>query len=437
MRGNMSNLDLLPRIRSVNANLNLPGSKSIANRVLLLAAIAHGTSVIHNVPDVSEDVMLMLDALQMLGVNINKITTGSDESGSSSYEIEGCGGEFRIKDAEIFCGNSGTTIRFLGAMLSLMPGRYCLTGIERMKERPINDMIVALEQLGAKTTFRENKGFPPFQTSPYKDNQANTINLSGKLSSQYLTGLLMALPVLGRDVRVHIFDELISKPYVDITVALLAKFGCMVETIGNDYIIHGGSTLHAIEYTIEPDASSASYFLALGALDGKVRVYNLSADSLQGDKKFASVLHKMGAKVDYMHNSIMVRKQGKLKAINQNMQQMPDVAMTLATLALFAEGTSTISGISSWKVKETDRLQAMYNELTKLGAIVAITDDSITITPPDEIKQNVAIDTYNDHRMAMCFSLVAAHGQPVTINNYECVGKTFANYFDVFKKICY
>lgn len=432
----MSSMNLSPRYKNINANLNLPGSKSIANRVLLMAAVAHGTSVIHNVPDVSEDVKLMLEAIQQLGVRVNKIGENKS-SGSSSYEIEGCGGEFRVKEAEVFCGNSGTTIRFLGAMLALMPGRYCLTGIERMKERPIGDLVSALELLGAKVGYVENAGFPPLQTNPYRDKFVGTVSISGKLSSQYLTGLLIALPILERDIKIHIMDELISKPYVDITLALLTKFGCRADNRGNDYILHGGRGLQAIEYTIEPDASSASYFLAMGALDGKIRINNLSDSSLQGDKKFAYVLGQMGAKVDYMQNSIMVRRQDNLKPVDINMQNMPDVAMTIATMALFANGTSTITGISSWRVKETDRLQAMYNELTKLGATVVITDDSIQITPPKQLNSDVKINTYNDHRMAMCFSLVAASGHPITINDYECVGKTFANYFDIFKEICY
>lgn len=432
----MNSLKLLPRTKSINADLNLPGSKSIANRVLLMAAVAYGTSIIHNVPDVSEDVQLMLNAIGQLGIRVNKIAS-DDTNGSSSYEIEGCGGEFQVKTAEIFCGNSGTTIRFLGAMLALMPGKYVLTGIQRMKERPIGDMLSALELLGAKIKCVEKPGFPPFVTEPYKDNYIGTVGISGRLSSQYLTGLLMALPILKRDIKVHIFDELISKPYVDVTLALLTKFGAVVDNRGNDYIIHGGGGLHAIEYTIEPDASSASYFLAMGAINGKVSIFNLSESSLQGDREFAKVLQCMGAKVDYMQNSIIVRCNGRLKPIDLNMQHMPDVAMTIAIMSLFADGTSTISGISSWKLKETDRLQAMYNELTKLGADVVITDDSIQITPPKELRSDVAIDTYNDHRMAMCFSLIAAYGKPIIINDYECVGKTFANYFNVFNKICY
>lgn len=434
----MPNISLIPRKKTIDTSLNLPGSKSIANRVLLLAAIADGTSIIHNVPDVSEDVILMLEALKQLGVKINKLAVKNAADTSSSYEIEGCGGEFITKDATIFCGNSGTSIRFLLAALALMPGSYCLTGIQRMKERPIKDLVLALNQVGAKIDYVENQGFPPLQTHAFQDNNINTISLSGKMSSQYLTGLLMALPLLKRDININIYDQLISKPYVDITVALLAKFGCNVSDDGHDnYLVKGDFRLKGIEYTIEPDASSASYFLAMGALNGRVVINNLSENSLQGDKNFANVLKQMGANVEYHANSVQVSQYDVLKAINVDMQDMPDVAMTIAVLALFADGVSTIHGISSWRVKETDRLQAMYNELTKLGAIVTMTNDSITINPPSRVRPNVAIDTYNDHRMAMCFSLVAVAGIPVTINNYECVGKTFANYFEVFNNLCY
>jgi 3-phosphoshikimate 1-carboxyvinyltransferase len=460
----MSNLSLSPRTKTINSSLDLPGSKSIANRVLLLAAVAHGTSIIHNVPDVSEDVVLMLEALKHLGVKITKLPIKSNASSTSSYQIDGCDGEFSVKNATIFCGNSGTSIRFLLATLALMPGSYILTGIERMKERPIKDLVLALNQVGAKIDYMENQGYPPLQTHPFVNNQQSTIasgawqaspinienqnyigkanlelgvRLSGQMSSQYLTGLLMALPLLQSDITVHIYDELISKPYVDITIALLAKFGCKIENNGNDYYIRAGSKLTGIEYTVEPDASSASYFLAMGALNGNIKVNNLSEHSLQGDKKFAYVLQQMGAKVEYQTNAIIVQHQGKLRAIDIDMQEMPDVAMTIAILVLFADGMSCIRGISSWKVKETDRLQAIYNELTKLGAVVTMTNDSITITPPDKIKHNIAINTYNDHRMAMCFSLVAVADVPVTINDYECVGKTFANYFEVFNSLCY
>ena len=433
----MSTLLLSPRTKTINASLDLPGSKSIANRVLLLAAVANGTSVIYNVPDVSEDVVLMLEALKHLGVKITKLPVQGNACATSSCEIEGCDGELPVKDATIFCGNSGTSIRFLLAALALMPGSYMLTGIQRMKERPIKDLVLALNQVGAKIDYVENQGYPPLQTHPFKADKASSISLSGQMSSQYLTGLLMALPLLQRDITVHIYDELISKPYVDITVALLAKFGCKIDNIDNDYYIKADSKLTGIEYIIEPDASSASYFLAMGALNGSITVNNLSEHSLQGDKNFAYILQQMGAKVEYKTNAITVSHNGRLKAIDVDMQAMPDVAMTIAVLAIFADGVSHIRGVSSWKVKETDRLQAMYNELTKLGAVVKMTDDSIMITPPDEITHNIAIDTYNDHRMAMCFSLVAVAGVPVTINDYECVGKTFANYFEVFNSLCY
>ncbi len=414
--------------------LDLPGSKSIANRVLLLAAVANGESIIHNVPDVAEDVVLMLNALRELGIQITKID--SSTKGASSYRINGCNGQFPNKNATIFCGNSGTTIRFLSAVLALNQGNYVLTGIERMKERPIKDLVAVLYQLDAQVIYGENEGYPPLKVGGFKDNGIEKVSLSGKISSQYLTGMLIALPLLKRDISIEIYDELISKPYIDITVALLKQFGCIIETNGTIYTIKGSSNLHAIEYTIEPDASSASYFLALGAISGKVTVNNLSKQSLQGDKNFAQVLALMGAKVEYHNNKIQVSS-AKLKAIDINMEDMPDVAMTIAVIALCAPGTTKITGISSWKVKETDRLLAMYNELTKLGASVIITDDSIEITPRVSVKSNTAINTYNDHRMAMCFSLIAAMGYPVVIKDYQCVGKTFSSYFDLFKQICY
>ena len=429
----MHDIYLAPIAKTPDAILNLPGSKSIANRVLLLAAVANGDSTIHNVPEVSEDVILMLEALKKLGVVIQKI---SNKDNVSSYKISGCNGVFPVKNVSLFCGNSGTSIRFLASMLSLMDGQYELTGIERMKERPISDLIEALRMVGADITYVQKTGYPPLNTGVFVDNKADVINISGKVSSQYLTGVLMASALLKRKIVVSIKNGLISKPYIDITIAIMQKFGCVIEVNGNDYIVNPVSSLMAIEYTVEPDASSASYFLALGAVKGYITINNLSKDSLQGDKWFAKCLSSIGAEVNYHANAIKVRSK-LIKPININMEAMPDVAMTLAVLALFANGSSTITGIRSWKVKETDRILAMYTELTKLGAIVSITDDSIEICPPRMINSDVEIDTYNDHRMAMCFSLVAAYGIPVTIRGYRCVGKTFANYFDVFKQICY
>lgn len=427
---------LQPINKPINTTIDLPGSKSIANRVLPLAAFANGVSVIHNVPDVGEDVQLMLSALTALGFQVEKIATVAN--GCSSYKIHGCGGELSVKHAELFLGNSGTSIRFLTAMLAVCDGKYVLTGIERMKERPIKDLVLALRNLGCEINCLENEGYPPLQTMPFNDQGTPEIELSGKISSQYLTGLLMALPLLQRDVNVKIYDELISRPYVEITLALLQKFGVNSQEIApNVFKIFANNGFKAVEYTVEPDASSASYFLAMAAINGEVTINHLSANSLQGDKNFAHVLEQMGANVTYNANTIYCKSAGQLNAVTVNMEDMPDVAMTIAVLAIFATGTTTITGISSWKVKETDRLFAIYTELRKLGAQVSYTDDSITIAPPAKINANVAIDTYNDHRMAMCFSLVAVGGIPVIINDYHCVGKTFANYFDLFEDMLY
>lgn len=424
--------------RAINIELDLPGSKSIANRVLPLAAFADGVSVIHNVPDVGEDVQLMLSALSNLGIKIDKLATA--KNGCSSYKIYGCAGKLIKEESELFLGNSGTSIRFLTAMLALCGGSYTLTGIERMKERPIKDLVDALSQLGANVSYLENNGYPPVKTSSFIDNGTPEIAISGKISSQYLTGILMALPLLKRNIQVRIIDELISRPYVDITIALLKKFGVTVtEVEANVFMVVANENGYkAVEYTVEPDASSASYFLAMAAINGYVKINHLSEDSLQGDKNFAKVLQKMGACITYADNYIECRS-NKLQAIDINMEDMPDVAMTIAILAAFTDGgITTINGISSWKVKETDRLQAIYNELTKLGVDVSYTDDAITIKSANgAIKDNIAIDTYNDHRMAMCFSLVAVAGYNITINDYHCVGKTFANYFDIFEQILY
>ncbi|MEN9946531.1 MAG: 3-phosphoshikimate 1-carboxyvinyltransferase [Pseudomonadota bacterium] len=430
------NIYLTPINKPIKAILDLPGSKSIANRVLPLAAIADGISIIHNIPDVAEDVQLMLEALVELGIKITKLSTALN--GCSSYQIEGCGGKFPKASADLFLGNSGTSIRFLSAILAVSSGEYSLTGIQRMKERPIGDLVNALCQLGCNITYLENEAYPPLQISPFCDNQIKQISISGKISSQYLTGLLLAMPLLGREIQIKIYDELISRPYVEITLALLKLFAIeVVELETNLFAIKTNSGYKATEYTVEPDASSASYFLAMATLAGQVQINNLSANSLQGDKNFAQVLALMGSEVKYASDYIECRQAKNLIAIDVDMEDMPDVAMTVAILALFAEGVTTIRGIASWKVKETDRLIAIATELTKLGATVNYTNDSISILPPQQINSNIAIDTYNDHRMAMCFSLLAVGGISVVINDFSCVGKTFANYFELFDMVVY
>lgn len=424
-------LTLAPRKKNIQATLDLPGSKSIANRVLLLAALAKGTSILHHVPDVSEDVRLMIQALEQLGVAIVPLNK------PHSYRILGCDGVFPVKTAQLFCGNSGTTMRMLTALLSLLSGEYTLIGTERMKHRPIGDLVDSLKQLGADIRYLEHLGYPPLFIGPFRDRAITEISCSGKDSSQYLTGLLMALSAMSREGVIRVKDGLRSKSYVDMTISLLGKFGCTVICDDLHYTLKSTTPLQAIEYTIEPDASSASYFLACAALNGSVTINNMGKNSLQGDKNFAAILEKMGAEVIYRDNAITVRAHKALKAININMENMPDAAMTLAVLCLFAEGTSHISGIGTWKIKETNRLHAMQTELIKLGAKIITSDEAITITPPQKLNEGVAIDTYDDHRMAMSFSLVAAAGIQVIINHYRCVNKTFANYFNVFQQLCY
>ncbi|MBY0379438.1 MAG: 3-phosphoshikimate 1-carboxyvinyltransferase, partial [Burkholderiales bacterium] len=281
----MSNLKLNPITVKINAILELPGSKSIANRVLLLAALSNGISVVSNIPEVSEDVMLMCDALQKLGVIFNKL---SAKNGIASYQIIGCNGEFPVKSAEIFCGNSGTTIRFLCAALAIQSGHYILTGIQRMKERPVGDLVDALRQIGADIEYIEDDAYPPLLIKPFKYNNCDRVLISGHVSSQYISALLMALPILKQNLDIIIKDELISKPYVEITVRLLGMFGCRINLYDNAdkfvsaYIfnIANNLTLNGLDYFIEPDASSASYFLAFGALNGRVSIKHLSNNSL-------------------------------------------------------------------------------------------------------------------------------------------------------------
>ena len=418
-----------------HGSVNLPGSKSIANRALLLAALAQGESILHNIPDTSEDVILMLDALRLLGIDIQLIKNINNNF--SSYVVRGMNGNLGNPQATIFCGNSGTTFRFLTALLALSQGTYVLTGVARMCQRPIDDLVSCLQHFGADINYLKTQLFPPLEIKSFNDTYTPTGKINASTSSQFVTAMLMVLPLLRREITLHISGELISVPYIDTTLKLLSKYGCSITHHNYKmYKIPLISQLCGIEYVVEPDASAASYFLALGAISGNIIIHNLSLSSIQGDKKFAQILQQMGARVTYTDNSIAVSA-AKLSAIQVNMQDMPDVAMTLAVLSLFASGKTTIFGISSWAVKETNRLQAMYNELTKLGATVSITHDSITIVPPIQITPNIHIETYNDHRMAMSFALVAAFGVPVTIKDSQCVNKTFMSFFDEFKRVCY
>jgi len=409
----------------------LPGSKSISNRTLLLAALANGTTEIRDLL-ASDDTERMLEALTTLGVRLEK-------TGDHDYRIIGTGGTFSNKQADLFLGNAGTAFRPLTAALALSDGNYKLSGVPRMHERPIGDLVDALRQAGADISYLENLGFPPLTIAPAKINSQAPIQIRGDVSSQFLTALLMALPLTGKEFVIEVVGELISKPYIEITLNLMARFGVTVQREGWQRFIVPANSRYQSPGTIfvEGDASSASYFLAAGAIGkGPVRVEGVGKHSIQGDIKFAVALALMGANISFGENWVEANTTNeKLKAIDLDCNHIPDAAMTLAVAALFADGTTTLRNIASWRVKETDRLAAMAIELRKVGAVVEEGTDYITITPPEKLTPNALIDTYDDHRMAMCFSLVSLGNTPITINDPKCVAKTFPDYFDRFSSI--
>ena len=426
----------LPASNSAHGNITLPGSKSISNRTLLLAALASGYTQIRNLL-VSDDTDRMLEALKKLGLTINSL--GNVNLSSNVFELTGNKGEFTVKNADLFLGNAGTAFRPLTAALAFSNGNYNLHGIPRMHERPIGDLVNALRQAGAKIECLENEGFPPLKISPATLDLTKPIQIRGDVSSQFLTALLMALPLTKQQANIEVVGALISKPYIEITLNLMAHFGVnVVRDNWKTFTIPPNSEYRSPTIiNVEGDASSASYFLAAGAIGGFVNVIGIGKDSIQGDVKFANALELMGAKISYSSESIQADKPyiHKLKAIDLDCNHIPDAAMTLAILALFADGTTTLRNIASWRVKETDRIAAMATELRKVGAIVEEGADYIKITPPAQLTPNAVIDTYDDHRMAMCFSLVSLGGVPITINDPKCVAKTFPNYFEEFAKI--
>lgn len=411
-------------------SITLPGSKSISNRTLLLAALAKGTTEIKGLLT-SDDTDRMLEALDELGIDMEKT--------EKSIFIFGAKGNFPNKQADLFLGNAGTAFRPLTAALAFSNGNYHLHGVPRMHERPIGDLVTALRSAGADIVYLANEGFPPLQISPAALDVSKPIQIRGDVSSQFLTALLMALPLTGEQATIEVVGELISKPYIEITLNLMAKFGVHVERDDwQCFTIPANSQYISPESLyVEGDASSASYFLAAGAIAGIITVQGISKDSIQGDIKFADALKLMGAEVHYNEASMYASKpaNGKLKAIDLDCNHIPDAAMTLAILALFADDTTTLRNIASWRVKETDRITAMATELRKVGATVEEGSDYIKITPPAKLTPNAVIDTYDDHRMAMCFSLVSLGGVPITINDPKCVAKTFPNYFEEFAKI--
>jgi 3-phosphoshikimate 1-carboxyvinyltransferase len=427
----------LQTVAHVQGAVRLPGSKSISNRILLLSALSQGKVDIVDLL-ASDDTAVMLAALRSLGVDWTEETASG-----TIHHVTGVAGRFPNQSADLFMGNAGTAIRPLTAALAVIGGDYKLHGVPRMHERPIGDLVDALNAAGTDVEYTGNPGFPPLHIKQGKIH-AQRLSVRGDVSSQFLTALLMVAPLMAREhaIAIDVVGELISKPYIEITLNLIRRFGVKVEqngwasfTIEPGQVYQSPGTIH-----VEGDASSASYFLAAGAIaGGPVRVEGVGKDSIQGDVRFAAALEQMGVQITMGDNWIEARSSGVLKAIDADFNHIPDAAMTIAIAALYADGTSTLRNIASWRVKETDRIAAMATELRKVGAIVEEGADYIKVTPPAVITP-ATIDTYDDHRMAMCFSLVsldgaARKGNVMRINDPKCVGKTFPEYFAAFAAI--
>ncbi|QPN32153.1 bifunctional 3-phosphoshikimate 1-carboxyvinyltransferase/cytidylate kinase [Diaphorobacter sp. JS3051] len=436
----------LPPLASVQGSVQLPGSKSISNRVLLLAALSQGTTEVRDLL-ASDDTRVMLDALRQLGCTV-------DEAGGGTVRITGLGSSTPPSPTQLFMGNAGTAMRPLTAALALLGGEYELSGVPRMHERPIGDLVDALRQLGCRIDYLGNEGFPPLRIAhagglPPLQLQA-PIRVRGDVSSQFLTALLMALPLVARqqDVVIEVVGELISKPYIHITLELLARFGIAVRhEQWQRFTIPAGSRYQSPGLIhVEADASSASYFIASGAIaagangQNGIKILGVGLDSIQGDIRFVEAAQAMGARVTGGPNWLEVaRDTWPLKSIDLDCNHIPDAAMTLAVMALYARGTTVLRNIASWRVKETDRIAAMTCELRKLGATVEEGADYLCVTPPAQSGdwRAASIHTYDDHRVAMCFSLAAFNpaGLPVRIEDPKCVAKTFPDYFEALFQV--
>lgn len=428
---------VLPPVGSASGTMTLPGSKSISNRVLLLAALAQGRTVLHGLLD-SDDTRVMLQALRTLGIGMETLADGG-------LALQGQS-RFPVQEASLFMGNAGTAIRPLTAALAVQGGSFELSGVPRMHERPIGDLVDALRMLGADIRYLGNEGYPPLHIGRGRPDAGRPVRVKGSVSSQFLTALLLAAPLVAgpadTDVVIEVDGELISKPYILITLNLMARFGVPVRRDGwQRFIVPAGAAYRSPgEYLVEGDASSASYFMALGALGGgPVNILGAGAQSIQGDMAFADVVRAMGGRVNLRPDSIevsgvRVAAGERLRAFDLDFNLIPDAAMTAAAMALYADGPCTLRNIGSWRVKETDRIDAMHAELAKLGAEVESGPDWLRVHPiPAGGWRSASIHTYDDHRMAMCFSLAAFGGVPVTILDPACVAKTFPEYFDVYQ----
>jgi 3-phosphoshikimate 1-carboxyvinyltransferase len=438
----------LPGVTRAHGAVRLPGSKSITLRALLLAALSSGETLLDGVLE-SDDSKVMLDAMRVLGIDW-------EQTGEDAIRVRGAGGAFPIKHARIFVGNSGVSTRSLVAALAMSGGHYDVDGVPRMRERPISDLVDGLRQVGADIRYAGADGFPPLAIGPAPIDVTRPVRVRGDVSSQFLTGILQALPLTGKTATVEVVGALVSAPYIEITINLMARFGVDVARDGwRTFTLPGSARYRSPgRYRIEGDASGASYFLAAGAIAGSnrargltrglgsgpagVRVEGVGADSIQGDVKFADALAQMGADITTGTSGgvgwIEATAIRPLTGIDIDCVAIPDAAMTLAPTALFATGPTTLRGIGSWRVKETDRIAAMATELRKVGASVEEGSDWLRIAPPERLT-SAAIDTYDDHRMAMCFSLVSLGDVPIRINDPDCVNKTYPGYFDEFARI--
>ena len=423
----MEQLTLNP-ITKVAGSVTLPGSKSLSNRILLLAALCQGTTKVTNLLD-SDDIRHMLGALTQLGVEVSL-----EENNTVAY-VKGNGGAFSSPSEPLFLGNAGTAYRPLTAVLAAIPGKYQLIGEPRMEERPIGHLVDAMQALGSDIRYLKHKDYPPLDITGQLLT-GGEVTIDGSISSQFLTALLMAAPLFSGDTKITIKGELVSKPYIDITIGVMAHFGVSVDNHNyQQFVVKAGQRYRSPgSIMVEGDASSASYFIAAAAIaGGEVEINGVGKQSVQGDIGFANVMEQVGAEIDWYDERIVVRK-GQLKGVDIDANAIPDAAMTLATVALFAEGKTAIRNIYNWRVKETDRLSAMATELKKVGAEVVEGHDYIEIAPPKQFHLT-DVDTYNDHRIAMCFSMVAVGGQTITINDPKCTAKTFPSYFTVLESI--
>lgn len=439
--GSQPDLTLEPVSRA-HGTVQLPGSKSISNRVLLLAALSEGSTDIHGLLE-SDDTRVMLQALSSLGIGVGRRKDGVLTVTSPGY--------FRMRQAKLFLGNAGTAFRPMTAALAFAGGDYELSGVARMHERPIGDLVDALRGLGADIDYLGEPGYPPLRIKPASP-EGHSIEVKGSVSSQFLTALLMAAPALvgqtGHDLRITVVGTLISRPYIDITTALMARFGVdvrrqtdavgqLVFVISKESRYRSPGAIH-----VEGDASSASYFMALGLIgEGPVTIEGVGLDSIQGDMAFARTIEQMGARIGMAASTITisgvsVASGARLRSFDEDFNLIPDAAMTAAVLAIYADGPCRLRNIGSWRVKETDRIDAMVRELAKLGAKVESGDDWLAVSPIEPGQWRPAsIHTYDDHRMAMCFSLAAFGPVPVTIEDPACVAKTFPQYFSVYRQV--